>query len=50
MDTWDFNLKKIAVVFNECVKNPYPVLQILEQYLIDILSSDDLILPYKTSD
>ena len=35
MDSVDFNSKKIAVVFNECVKNPYPVLQILEQSLID---------------
>ena len=31
----DFNTKKIAVVFNEGVKNPYPVLQTLEQALID---------------
>lgn len=31
----DFNSKKIAVVFNECVKNPYPVLQSLEQILMD---------------
>ena len=35
MDSLDFNSKKIAVVFNESVKNPYPVLQILEQELID---------------
>ena len=31
----DFNSKKIAVIFNEGVKNPYPVLQSLEQSLID---------------
>lgn len=35
MDSVDFNSKKIAVVFNESVKNPYPVLQVLEQALID---------------
>lgn len=35
MTTNDFNSKKIAVVFNESVKNPYPVLQNLEQELID---------------
>ncbi len=35
METNDFNSKKIAVVFNESVKNPYPVLQSLEQELID---------------
>ncbi|MBQ3311376.1 NAD(+)/NADH kinase [bacterium] len=35
MDSFDFNSKKIAVVFNECVKNPYPVLQSLEQILMD---------------
>ncbi len=32
---FDFNSKKIAVVFNECVKNPYPILQNLEQTLLD---------------
>lgn len=31
----DFNSKKIAIVFNEGVKNPYPVLQTLEQALMD---------------
>lgn len=31
----DFNSKKVAIVFNESVKNPYPVLQNLEQALID---------------
>ena len=35
MNNSDFNSKKIAVVFNECVKNPYPVLQTLEQVLLD---------------
>ncbi|MBR1681612.1 NAD(+)/NADH kinase [bacterium] len=35
MECVDFNSKKIAVVFNESVKNPYPVLQTLEQALID---------------
>ncbi|MBR2525050.1 NAD(+)/NADH kinase [bacterium] len=35
MTNSSFNSKKIAVVFNESVKNPYPVLQNLEQELID---------------
>ena len=35
MEYVDFNSKKIAVVFNESVKNPYPVLQTLEQALMD---------------
>lgn len=35
MEDTDFNSKKIAIVFNERVKNPYPVLQILEQSLIE---------------
>jgi len=35
MEAIDFNSKKIAVIFNEYVKNPYPVLQILEQELMD---------------
>ena len=35
MNSLDFNSKKIAVVFNEEVKNPYPVLQALEQGLMD---------------
>lgn len=35
MECVDFNSKKIAVVFNECVKNPYQVLQVLEQALMD---------------
>ncbi len=35
MECVDFYAKKIAIVFNEGVKNPYPVLQILEQILLD---------------
>lgn len=35
MECVDFFAKKIAVVFNKGVKNPYPVLQALEQILIE---------------
>ena len=35
MECVDFCTKNIAVVFNEGVKNPYPVLQKLEQILIE---------------
>ena len=43
MECVDFCAKKIAVVFNEGVKNPYPVLQNLEQILLEKSANPEIL-------